>query len=154
MMALAEELLGSQLTSAETIAWIHGVTGVTSWVCGDPIDGIFIIVPVSAKGLEALQTGEFDASGPDVAHLAALGTPCSGVYVGAYAGATHDARKAVMMATVSNRVDVFGQVPAFARAATDDGARSMVSLGFHPAGFGVDKLWMQGVVRHPERQVA
>ena len=39
-------------------------------------------------------------------------------------------------------------------AATEDGARSMVSLGFHPAGFGADKLWMQGVLRRPEKQVA
>ena len=154
MMNLAEKLLDSALTSAETIAWIHSVTGVTSWVVGDPLEGIFIIVPVSPAGLDAIHSGAFDASRPAEAHLAALGTPCAGVYVGAYAGATHDARKSVMMATVTNRVEVFGQVPAFARAATEDGARSMVSLGFHPAGFGADKLWMQGVLRRPEKQVA
>lgn len=154
MMALAEQLLGSQLTSAETIEWIHSVTGSTSWVCGDPIDGVFIIVPVSPEGLNALHTGEFDPSQPEKAHLAALGQLCAGVYVGAYAGATHEARKKVMTATVKMRVDGYGQVPAFARAATDDGARSMVSLGFSPAGFGVDKLWMQPVVHRPERNVA
>jgi len=154
MMALAEKLLGSQLTSAETIEWIHSVTGSTSWICGDPIDGIFIIVPVSPAGLEAIQTGEFDPSGPEKSHLAALGQTCSGVYVGAYAGATHEARKNVMMATVTMRVEGYGQVPAFARGATDDGVRSMESLGFQPAGFGADKLWMQPPVRRPQRSVA
>nr|WP_070960291.1 hypothetical protein [Hyphomonas sp. Mor2] len=154
MMALAEELLGSQLTSAETIAWINSVTGSTSWVCGDPIDGIFIIVPVSPEGLRAIQTGEFDPSGPNKEHLAALGQTCAGVYVGAYAGANHQARKNVMMATVTMRVEGYGQVPAFARGATEDGVRSMVSIGFKPAGFGADKLWMQPPVRRPEKDAA
>jgi len=154
MMALAEELLGSSLTTAETIAWIHSVTGTTSWVCGDPIDGIFIIVPVSPSGLKAIQTGEFDPSGPEKSHLAALGETCAGVYVGAYAGANHQARKNVMMATVTMRVEGYGQVPAFARGATEDGVRSMISLGFAPAGFGADKLWMQPPVRRPKRSAA
>ena len=154
MMALAEDLLGSRLTSAKIIEWIHSVTGSTSWVCGDPIDGVFIIVPVSPAGLNAIQTGTFDPGSPEKAHLAALGQTCAGVYVGAYAGATHEARKKVMMATVTMRVEGYGQVPAFARAATDDGARSMVSLGFEPAGFGADKLWMQPPLRKPERNVA
>jgi hypothetical protein len=154
MMALAEALLGSALTSAETINWINSVTGTTSWIHGDPIDGIFIIVPVSPEGLSAIQSGEFDPSGPNKDHLAALGQTCAGVYVGAYAGANHDARKAVMMATVTMRVEGYGQVPAFARGATDDGVRSMESIGFHPAGFGADKLWMQPPVRKPERDAA
>lgn len=154
MMDLAEGLLGSQLTSAETINWINSITGSTSWVCGHPIDGIFIIVPVSPQGLKAIQSGTFDPSGPNKDHLAALGQTCAGVYVGAYAGATHEARKKVMMATVTMRVDGYGQVPAFARGATDDGVRSMVSIGFQPAGFGADKLWMQPPVRRPERDAA
>ena len=155
MMALAEKLLNSQLTSAETIEWINSVTQMTSWVYGkDPLEGAFLIVPVSPKGLEALQTGEFNPGAPDESHLAALGTLCAGAYVGAYAGATHEARKAVMTATAIMRVKVFGQVPAFARAANEDGARSMVSLGFKPAGFGADKLWMQPVINRPEEKVA
>lgn len=155
MMALAEELLGSELTKAETIEWINSVTGITSWVWGeDPIEGVLIAVPVSPAGLDALHTGEFDPSGPDEAHLMSVGTPCAGVYMGAYAGSTHPARKAVMTATAVLRVQIFGQIPAFARAATEDGARSMESLGFHPAGFGADKLWMQGVITRPERKVA
>ncbi len=154
MMALAEDLLGSQLTSADIIARIHRVTGTTSWVCGDPIDGVFIIVPVSPDGLRAIQTGTFDPGGPEKSHLAALGQTCAGVYVGAYAGATHQARKQVMMATVTMRVEGYGQVPAFARGATDDGVRSMESLGFAPAGFGADQLWMQPPVRRPARDAA
>lgn len=155
MMALAERLLNADLTSAAMIEWINSVTRMTSWVFGkDPLEGTFLIVPVSPDGLKALQTGAFNPGDPKQAHLAALGMPCAGVYVGAYAGDTHDARKAVMTATAILRVNVFGQVPAFARAATEDGARSMVSLGFKPAGFGADKLWMQPVITRPEEKVA
>ena len=155
MMALAEKLLGSQLTKAKEIERINSITQITSWVFGrDQIDGVFIIVPLSPAGLEALKTADFDPSGPDASHLAALGTPCAAAYTGAYAGATHEARKAVMTATAIVRVQVFGQVPAFARAATEDGARSMESLGFAPAGFGADKLWIQPVITRPERKVA
>ncbi|MEL6861655.1 MAG: hypothetical protein AAGL11_07445 [Pseudomonadota bacterium] len=155
MMALAEKLLGSQLTKAKEIERINSITQMTSWVFGEEeIEGIFIVVPLSPEGLEALKTADFDPSGPDAAHLAALGTPCAGVYTGAYAGTTYDSRKAVMTATAIVRVQVFGQVPAFARAATEDGARTMVSLGFAPAGFGADKLWMQPVINRPEREVA
>ena len=154
MMALAENLLGSELAAPDVLARVNEVTGMTSWVFGDPLEGIFLIVPLSPSGLQALYTGEFNPGSPETEHLAARGTTCAGVYVGAYAGATHDARKAVMTATAVLRVQIFGQVPAFARAATDDGARSMVSLGFAPAGFGADKLWMQPVINRPERKVA
>ena len=155
MMALAEKLLGSELTKANEIERINSITQITSWVYGeDEIQGVYVIVPLSPAGLEALKTADFDPSHPDASHLAALGTPCSAVYTGAYAGATHDARKAVMTATAIVRAKVFGQVPAFARAATDDGARSMESLGFAPAGFGADKLWIHPVMTRPEREVA
>ena len=98
MMALAEKLLGSELTTAKEIERINSITQITSWVYGeDEIEGVFIIVPLSPAGLDGLKTAEFDPSGPDARHLAALGTPCAAAYTGAYAGATHDARKAVMM---------------------------------------------------------
>ena len=48
---------------------------------------------------------------------------------------------------------IYAQVPCFARAATEDGARSMESLGWMPAGFGADKLWMQGALVVPEQKV-
>ena len=52
------------------------------------------------------------------------------------------------------RVTVYAQEPSFARAATEDGARSMESLGWRPAGFGADKLWMQGALTTPNEEDA
>lgn len=154
MMDLAEELLGSELVPAETIKWINSVTKMTSWVFGDPLEGIFIVLPITMDGLDAIHTGDFKPGAPEEHFLAAPGELCAGIYVGAYAGSTKPARKAVMMATAILRVQIYGQVPCFARAATDDGARTMASLGYHPTGFGADKLWMQAPIHRPEQKVA
>ena len=154
LVALGERLIGDKLADAETVERVHSVTGITAWAFGTPIEGIVLSVPLSVAGLEALQNDDFQPGSPDAAHIAALGAPCAACYIGIYAGATHDARKAVMTGAGVIRMGLFSQVPCFARAATDDGARSMESLGWSPATFGPDKLWMQGALTVPERKVA
>ena len=154
MLALGERLINDRLISPETLAHLHDLTGITAWVFGDPVEGLVISVPLSQAGLDAVQDNEFVAKTPDDAHIAAAGQPCAGVYIGIYAGETKEARKAVMSGAGVIRMAVYAQVPCFARAATDDGARSMESLGWTPAGFGADKLWMQGALVVPEQKVA
>lgn len=154
MLALGERLINDQLISPETLAHLHDLTGITAWVFGDPVTGLVISVPLTQAGLDAVQDNEFVAKTPDDAHVAAAGQPCAGVYIGIYAGETKDARKAVMSGAGVIRMAVYAQVPCFARAATEDGARSMESLGWKPAGFGADKLWMQGALVVPEQKVA
>ncbi len=154
MLALGERLINDQLISPETLAHLHDLTGITAWVFGDPVEGLVISVPLTQAGLDAVQDSEFTAKTPNDAHVAAVGQPCAGVYIGIYAGETKEARKAVMSGAGVIRMAIFAQVPCFARAATDDGARSMESLGWTPAGFGADKLWMQGALVVPEQKVA
>ena len=154
MLALGERLINDQLISPETLAHLHNLTGITAWVFGDPIEGLVISVPLTQAGLDAVQDNEFTAKTPDDAHVAAVGQPCAGVYIGIYAGETKEARKAVMSGAGVIRMAIYAQVPCFARAATDDGARSMESLGWTPAGFGADKLWMQGALGVPAQTVA
>lgn len=154
LVALGERLIGGQLAGAETIARVHAVTQLTAWVYGDPIEGLFLIVPLSESGLVAVQAGTFSPGDPDEAHLASVTAACAGVYIGIYAGETHAARKAAMTASGIVRVGVFSQVPCFARAATEDGARSMASLGWVPAEFGADDLWMQATLAAPKKKVA
>lgn len=154
MLALGERLINDRLISPETLAHLHDLTGITAWVFGDPVTGLVISVPLTQAGLDAVQDNEFVAKTPDDAHVAAAGQPCAGVYIGIYAGETKDARKAVMSGAGVIRMAVYAQVPCFARAATEDGARSMESLGWKPAGFGADKLWMQGALVVPEQKVA
>ena len=154
LVALGESLIGDKLADAETVERVQGVTGITAWAFGAPIEGIVLSVPLSVAGLAALQNNEFQPGSPDDAHIAALGTPCAACYIGIYAGATHAARKAVMTGAGVIRMGLFSQVPCFARAATEDGARSMQSLGWAPATFGPDKLWMQGALTIPVQKVA
>ena len=154
MLALGERLVGDQLISPETLRRLHGLTGLTAWVFGDPIEGLVISVPLSPEGLAAIEANKFIAMSPDNAYVAAAGALCAGCYIGIYAGETKAARKAGMSGAGVIRMAVFPQVPCFARAATEDGARSMESLGWQPAGFGADKLWMQGALVVPERKVA
>ncbi|MEM9571387.1 MAG: hypothetical protein AAF996_07975 [Pseudomonadota bacterium] len=154
LVALGEELINDRLADAPTIERVHNVTKITAWAFGDPIEGLVLCVPLSEAGLMALQANEFMPGDPADAHVAAVGEPCAGCYIGIYAGATYEARKAVMTGAGVIRMGVFSQVPCFARAATDDGARSMESLGWTPAGFGPDKLWMQGALSAPAKKVA
>lgn len=154
LVALGERLIEGQLADATIVADIHARTGITAWAFGTPIEGLVLATPLSAEGLSALQAGAYKPGNPDASHIAAKGELCSAMYIGIYAGETHAARKAVMAGAAVIRMAVFSQVPCFARAATDDGARSMESLGWAPAGFGIDKLWMQGALSAPEKKVA
>ena len=154
MLALGERLINDRLISSETLAHLHDLTGITAWVFGDPVEGLVISVPLTEAGLDAVQDNEFVAKTPDDAHVAAAGQPCAAVYIGIYAGETKEARKAVMSGAGGIRMAIYAQVPCFARAATEDGAGSMESLGWTPAGFGADKLWMQGALVVPEQKVA
>ena len=155
MIALGERLINDRLISADVLAALHELTGITAWVFADPIAGLVISVPLSPAGLDAVQENKFVPNElPDTDYVAAAGAPCAGVYIGIYAGETKAARKAVMSGAGVIRMAVYAQVPCFARAATEDGARSMESLGWTPASFGADKLWMQGALVVPEQKVA
>jgi len=151
LLVLGEHLIGAKLASAESVVHVHQVTGVTAWVTGTPVDGLFLIVPLSIEGETAVRTGEFSPSETSRQHLSSDGEICGGVYVGIYAGATKRARRNIMMASATIRLEMFGSVPCFARAATEDGARSMISLGFEPAGYGAEKLFVQEALIIPSK---
>ncbi|MEL6859731.1 MAG: hypothetical protein AAFO74_15185 [Pseudomonadota bacterium] len=155
LIALGEALINDKLADADIVDAVHTRTGISAWAFGeDPIEGLVLNVPLTLKGLKNLQAGVFNPGAPKDEEIAAIGDQCAGCYIGIYAGATHAARKAVMTGAAVIRMGVFSQVPCFARAATEDGARSMESLGWSAAGFGIDKLWMQGALSAPEKKVA
>lgn len=154
LVELGERLTDQSLAAPDVVERVQKLTGISAWAFADPIEGLVLCVPLSETGLAALQNSDFHPGSPDDSHIAAAGTLCAGCYIGVYAGETHAARKAVMTAAAIIRMKLFSQVPCFARAATEDGARSMVSLGWAPAGFGPDKLWMQGALSAPEKKVA
>ena len=141
--AVAEELMQSKIAAPAEIARMHEITQMTAWVCGDPVDGIFLTLPLTAAGEAAVRDGSYVPAHPMESHLCPPGGDCRAFYVGVYAGATHAARKSIMTAAAVMRVELFGAFPSFARGATSDGRRSMESLGFVPVSGGLPDLYVQ-----------
>lgn len=153
-LALAERLTGQAMATAASILWIESLTGMAAWVTGDPVDGVFITVPLSAAGVAAVRDGSFVPASLSLAHICCAGEACAGVYIGVYAGATKEARRRVMMAAGSTRKEFFAPVPCFARGVTEDGKRSMASLGFQPVEGGLPDLWGQNPLPGSQEQAA
>ncbi len=142
-VAVTEALIGARLAPMSVIKDIQTRTGLSTWVTGDPVNGFFLFVPLSHEGVIAVRTGTYRAAETKPQHIVGAGETCFGIYVGVYAGATHDARKCVMTVSAVLRMELFAPVPCFARGATEDGARSMLSLGFKPVEGGMPELFVQ-----------
>jgi hypothetical protein len=141
-IGLTERLIGGALAPFSVVENGHIRTQISAWVTGSPVDGLYLIAPLTTRGVAAVRTAAFNPADPAEAHIAAAGAACAGVYIGVYAGETHAARKSLMTASAVLRVEIFGRVPCFARAATPDGARSMLSLGFVPVIGGMPDLFV------------
>ncbi|MEO1027926.1 MAG: hypothetical protein AAFX02_02600 [Pseudomonadota bacterium] len=127
---LAERLLGTKLTPEPVVAAVHAYTGMTVWCRGNPqISGFILSVPLTESGERAIRSGDFVPSNPDKSHLVAPGEECFGFYCWVYGGVEKEDRRAVMTACAILRVELIPTIPIFARGATEDGQRSMASLG-------------------------
>lgn len=153
-IAVTEALIGTRLAPYSVISAIQARTGVSTWVTGDPVNGFFLIVPLTAKGVHAVRTGAFKPSDVRDEEIVRAGEPCSGVYVGVYSGATHEARKRVMTASAVLRFELYAPVPCFARGATEDGVRSMLSLGFIPVEGGMPDLFVHEAIIQQQADAA
>lgn len=142
-IAMAESLMSSKIADPVAVAEMDRITGMTAWVTGDPVEGIFLTLPLTRKGEVAVRDGSYNPARPDPAHLCANGEGCAAFYIGVYAGATREARRNVMTAAAVMRVEMFSAYPCFARGATEDGRRSMEGLGFVPYEGGLSDLYVQ-----------
>ncbi|WP_143435294.1 hypothetical protein [Henriciella aquimarina] len=141
-LALGEALLGAPLARAEVVSTLDAITQMTFWVTGQPVNGLYLTLPLTEEGRSAVEDGTFRPGDPALRHVAPARTPIFGLYVGVYAGATKDARRNIMAASATVRVALYGPVPCYARGATEDGARSMLSLGFRRFEGGLSDLFV------------
>lgn len=141
-LALGESLIGGSLARAEVVYTLDIITRMTIWVVGDPPNGLYLIVPLTVEGRVAVEDGSFNPGDPALRHVAPANTPIFGLYIGCYAGASKDARRAIMAASANVRVSLYAAVPCYARGATEDGARSMRSLGFRRLEGGLPDLFV------------
>lgn len=153
-VAISEALMGKRIAPLEVVSRIQAQTGVSTWVTGVPVDGFFLFVPLSAEGVRAVRTGTYIPAQTKLEELALKGSECCGVYVGVCAGASHDARRNVMTVSAVMRVELFASVPCFSRAATSDGARAMLSLGFRPVLDGQPDMYVQEALAGHEVKAA
>jgi hypothetical protein len=142
-VAMAESLIHGKLASIDSISDMNERTGMTAWVTGNPVDGIFLTIPLTAAGEAAVRDGSYNPANPSPAHLSVQGRDVAAFYVGVYAGESREARKKIMIASAVLRVEMFGVFPAYARGATEDGIRSMLSLGFQDFEGGLPDLFVQ-----------
>lgn len=141
-LKLGERLLQAPLARPEVVATLDAITRMTIWTIGEPVDGLYLIVPLTEEGRAAVEDGTFNPADPALRHVAPANTPIFGLYVGVYAGASKDARRAIMAASATVRVQLYAPVPCYARGATEDGARSMQSLGFRRFEGGLPDLFV------------
>ncbi|MEM5517582.1 hypothetical protein WNY37_11525 [Henriciella sp. AS95] len=141
-LALGERLLGGQLAREEVIATLDAITQMTLWTIGEPMSGIYITVPLTEEGRDAVESGELNPGDPALRHVAPANTPVFGLYVGVYAGETKETRRSIMAASAYVRVSQFSPVPCYARGATEDGRRSMLKLGFRRLPGGLSDLFV------------
>lgn len=139
---VTESLLGQKIADQAVIERLQSRTRITAWVIGDPVDGLYIIVPLTSDGEVSVRNSTFDPANPLDIHVAAYGQSCSAVYVGVYAGASKASRRSIMAASAILPMKLFGPVSCFARAASKDGARSMSGLGFTPVLGGLPDLYV------------
>lgn len=151
---VAEELMNSSIAHPMNIAAMDAVTQCTAWVTGDPVDGIFLTIPLSIEGEKAVRNGTYTPQSPSFNHLCRKGRHCAGFYIGVYAGRTKQARKNIMTASAVIRVELFSAVPCFARGATDDGIRSMLSLGFHEIEGALPDLYVHEALSSLQSEAA
>jgi hypothetical protein len=145
-LELGEALIDGTLASPQVVATVDAITQMTIWNTGDPVSGLYLIVPVTEQGRAAVEDGSFNPGDPAIRHIAPANTPIFGVYCGIYAGSTRDARRSVLRAAGDLRLNVFGPVPVYARGATEDGARSMLTLGYRPFEGGLPNLFISDPV--------
>ena len=81
-VSMAEGLIDGKLATVDSIEDMNCWTGMTAWVTGDPVDGIFLTLPLTSIGEDAVRDGTYNPANPLKMHLAKKGRNVSAFYVG------------------------------------------------------------------------
>ena len=135
--ALAAQLIGPDIASADSLAAVHRRSGgVAVFVFREEVGvtGVMAWAPLSRLGFGALVGERFNGLDPDPLHIAAADEHPAAAYGWGMAGATSDARRAVVAGSIALYERILTDVPWFSRAATPDGRRVILGkFGFSPA---------------------
>lgn len=109
--------------------WLHNRNSVWAFRRGGGIVGVYAMLFLNQTGFRRLLAGQFDASNPSVAWLAAPGQPVAAIYKWAV---TAPALAAEGIRLVSRRLQSppYGAADLYALSTTPAATRLMLNLGF------------------------
>lgn len=127
-------MIGPNLASAATLQRIeeHARAVVFGYREAGRLTGMMALLPLNARGHEALQLGAFDAREPDLDAVAQPGETPHCYYAWGIAALSKDAARALIKASSALHARLFWDIPSYTRAATGDGLRLMTSFGYRP----------------------
>jgi len=136
-LALGENALGGGLVAARTVEECERRTGRCFFIRraqGGEAEGFIALLFLNRAGYEALMFGRFDPENPHLDHLAAPQERALAIYVWCLAGATPEARRAVVRAVTEARRKAFPDIALFARPVSREGRMMTAALDAPGAG--------------------
>lgn len=133
--SLAEAKIGSAVVAVSALRGVQAITGSSVFVVrkGVEVTGLTAFFLLREAGLRALEEGRFDAGDVNADFVCRPNEPPAGGYAWGFAASNERAAGLVVNASVMVREALFWNLPGYARAATEDGARVVFGrLGFTP----------------------
>jgi hypothetical protein len=144
--AFAAALIGPDIITPETLAWVHDYTGCALFLAREEgrLTGVWANVLLTEAGVRACFDDAFAALDPDIDHVAPLGQEPVGAYAWGVAASTKESRKRIVAAGGSVYAHELGHLPYFTRPATEAGVRLVIErFGFHAVpGATSGLVWM------------
>jgi hypothetical protein len=129
---LAAQMIGGTIVSTEALDKVQAYSGCSVWVAHEEgeLTGVLAFILLSKAGKEAVLRGEFDATNPDLAHVAAPHE----TYHASYGWGVCATNKATARRVVGGSAAVkpmLDHIARYARPVTEAGRKMMAeSLGY------------------------
>ena len=136
-LAFGADALGAGLVPAHTVLACEQRTQRCFFLRRDETgqaEAFIALLYLNRAGYEALMFGRFNAEEPDLAHLAGPDDTALAIYVWCLAGATPQAKRAVVRAVTEARRKAFPDIALFARPVTREGRMMTAALDAPGAG--------------------
>jgi hypothetical protein len=130
----AAQLIGDGIVKGADLERVHTLSGGSCLFLtneGEELTGVLAFVLLSARGLQALHSGAFNALAPQSDHVAGPGSKACAFYGWGVAATTKPSARRVVEGAREIMAGAVGHLPKYARPTTEAGHRLMRErLGF------------------------
>ncbi len=147
------DALGGGLVPAELVRDCEVKTRRCFFLRSDEVgnaEGFIALLYLNDEGYRALMYGAFTPEQPDLDHLASEDERSAAIYVWCLAGATDEAKRAVVRGVTEARRKAFPDIALFARPVTREGRMMTAALDAPDAG----AAWLGWVPAKPKKNEA